>query len=147
MLIFLFTKTLPAQINYEFDFNKNWEWFDLYSSNPAISNQLIKNIQDLSKEWSIEEARHLFRNLVKLDSLNDILNLPQIIDTDSNVGKRTWKLAALKELKYFSEPETFRGLISAATTITKIKKYFCPDRKLFDNRKFYINRYCFSHIF
>lgn len=136
--IFLFTKTSTAQINYEFDFNKNWEWFDLYSSEPAISNQLIKSIQELSKEWSIEEARCLFRNLTKLDSLNEILNLPKIIDTDSNIGKRTWKFAAAKELKYFSEPETFRGLISAATTITKIKKYFFPERKLFDNRKFYI---------
>lgn len=136
--IFLFTKTIPSQINYEFDFGKNWEWFDLYSSNPAISNQLIKNIQDLSKEWSIDEARVLFRNLAKLDSLNEILNLPKIIDTDSNIGKRTWKFAVIKELKYFSEPETFRGIISAATTITRIKKYFNPDRKLFDNRKFYI---------
>ncbi|MFA5404383.1 MAG: hypothetical protein WC358_05575, partial [Ignavibacteria bacterium] len=104
LLILLNAKTVPAQINYEFDFNKNWEWFDLYSSSPAISNQLIKSIQDLSKEWSIEEARYLFRNLIKLDSINEILNLPKIIDTDSNVGKRTWKFAALKELKYFSEP-------------------------------------------
>ncbi len=137
-LALLLWKDAQGQINYEFDFDKNWEWFDLYSSEPAISNKLIKNIQDLSKEWSIDEARYLFRNLTKLDSINEILNLPQIIDTDSNIGKRTWKIAALKELKYFNEPETFRGLISAATVITKIKKYFCPDRKLFDNRKFYI---------
>lgn len=139
---FVFLILLPcsaySQINYEFDFNKNWEWFDLYSSDPAISNQLIKNIQDLSKEWSIEEARVLFRNLAKLDSINEILNLPKIIDTDSNIGKRTWKIIALKELKYFDEPETFRGLINAATTITKIKKYFFQNRKLFDNRKFYL---------
>lgn len=133
-----FAKAVSPQINYEFDFNKNWEWFDLYSSEPAISNQLIKTIQDISKEWSIEEGRCLFRNLTKLDSLNDILNLPKIIDTDSNSGKRSWKIVAAKELKYFNEPATFRGLISAALTITRIKKYFSPDRKLFDNRKFYI---------
>lgn len=130
--------TVYAQIHYEFDFNKNWEWFELYSCEPAISNKLIKTIQEISKEWSIEEGRFLFRQLAKLDSINEILNLPKVIDTDSNIGKRTWKFAALKELKYFGEPETFRGIISAAVTITKIKKYFCPDRKLFDNRKFYI---------
>jgi tetratricopeptide (TPR) repeat protein len=138
LFIFLFSKFSFAQINYEFDFNKNWEWFNLYSSEPAISNQLIKNIQDLSKEWSLEEARNLFRCLTKLDSLNRILDLPKIIDTDSNANKNNWKIIASSELKYFSEPETFRGLISTATTITKIKKRFFPDRKLFDNRKFYI---------
>ncbi len=138
VFLILLPRSAYSQINYEFDFNKNWEWFDLYSSDPAISNQLIKNIQDLSKEWSIEEARVLFRNLAKLDSINEVLNLPKIIDTDSNIGKRTWKIIALKELKYFDEPETFRGLINAATTITKIKKYFIQNRKLFDNRKFYL---------
>jgi tetratricopeptide (TPR) repeat protein len=125
-------------VNYEFDFNKNWEWYELYSCDAAVSNQLIKNIQELSKDWSIDEGRYLFRCLIKLDSLNEILNLPQVIDTDSNTGKKTWKIAAAKELKYFNEAGTFRGLITAAITITKIKKYFSPDRKLFDNRKFYI---------
>jgi len=138
LFIFLFSKFSFAQINYEFDFNKNWEWFDLYSSGPAISNQLIKNIQDLSKELSLEEARNLFRCLAKLDSLNRILDLPKIIDTDSNANKNSWKRIVARELKYFGEPETFRGLISTATTITKIKKGLFPDRKLFDNRNFYI---------
>ncbi len=138
IVLLLITKTSFSQINYEFDFNKNWEWFDLYSCEPAISNQLIKNIQDLSKEWSLEEARDLFRCLTKLDSLNDILNLPKIIDTDSNKNKQAWKTKFAYELKYFSEPETFRGLISTAMTITRIKKAIFPDRRLFGDRKFYI---------
>ena len=138
LFLFLFVKSSFAQNNYEFDFSKNWEWFDLYSSKPAISNQLIKTIQDLSKEWSIEEARNFFRHLIKLDSLNEILNLPQIIDTDSNINKNQWKLNTIKELKYFNEPKTFRGLISTATVVTKIRKNFFPDRKIFDSRKFYL---------
>jgi tetratricopeptide (TPR) repeat protein len=138
VLLLLITKTSFSQVNYEFDFNKNWEWFDLYSSNPAISNQLIYNIQDLSKEWSLEEARNLFRYLTKLDSLNEILNLPKIIDTDSSKFKQAWKNFTASELKYFSGPETFRGIISAATVITKIKKDIFPERRLFGDRKFYI---------
>jgi hypothetical protein len=122
--LFLFVNISSAQINYEFDFNKKWEWFDLYSSEPAISNQLIKPIQDISKEWSIEEARNLFKYLTNLDSLNEILNFPQVIDSDSNAGKNQWKYYAARELKYFNEPQTFRGLISAAAVITRIKKSF-----------------------
>jgi hypothetical protein len=138
ILLLILTKISYPQVNYEFDFNKNWEWFDLYSSNPAISNQLIKNIQDLSKEWSIEEARSLFRYLTKLDSLNELLNIQKIIDTDSNKNKQAWKNIFAGELKYFGEPETFRGIISAAMTITRIKKSIFPERRLFGDRKFYI---------
>jgi hypothetical protein len=135
---FLFVNISSAQINYEFDFNRKWEWFDLYSSEPAIANQLIKPIQEISNEWTIEEARNLFKYLTKLDSLNEILNFPQIIDTDSSAVKNLWKFYAARELKYFNEPQTFRGLISAASVITRIKKSFFPDRKIFANRDFYI---------
>jgi tetratricopeptide (TPR) repeat protein len=136
--LFLLAGSSSAQINYEFDFNKKWEWIDLYSSQPAIDNRLIKTIQQLSEDWTIEEARNLFKNLVKLDSLNEILNLPKIIDTDSAANKNIWKFYAARELKYFSEPQTFRGLISSAVTITKIKKSIFSERKLFANRNFYI---------
>lgn len=137
-ILFLFVNISSSQVNYEFDFNKKWEWFDLYSSAPAISNQLVKPIQEISKEWSIDEARNLFKYLTKLDSINEILNLQQVIDSDSNANKYQWKYNTARELKYFNEPQTFRGLISAATVITKIKKSFFPERKLFANRDFYI---------
>jgi hypothetical protein len=138
LFLLLLARPVFSQADYEFDFSKNWEWFDLYSCNPAISNGLIQNIKDLSKEWSIEEARNLFRYLTKLDSLNEVLNLPKIMDMDSNVNKNQWKLIVTDKLKYFGEPKTFRGLISTANTISKIKKNIFPDRKLFDSRKFYI---------
>ena len=138
LVIFFSALNLRAQINYEFDFNKKWEWFELYSSQPAISNQLIKTIQELSNEWSIEEGRNLFKYLTKLDSINEILNLPKVIDTDSNASKNIWKYYAANELKYFSEPETFRGLIMAAVVITKIKKDIFPERRIFSNKNFYI---------
>lgn len=137
-IIFLFAGTARPQINYEFDFSKKWEWFDLYSSEPAISNGLIKHIQALSEDWSLEEARSLFKCLIKLDSLNELQNLPKVIDTDSSASKKLWMYYASRELKYFSEPPTFRGLIIAAIVVTKIKKSIFPERRLFANRNFYI---------
>lgn len=138
IVLLFFSKASFPQINYEFDFNKNWEWYELSSCEPAISNKLVKNIQYLSNEWSMEEARNLFRYLTRLDSINEILNLPQVADLDSNRNKAVWKYIFSRELKYFNEPETFRGLISAATIITRIKKSFVPERKLFSDRKFYV---------
>ncbi|MBI5402850.1 MAG: tetratricopeptide repeat protein [Ignavibacteriae bacterium] len=136
--LFLLARISPAQINYEFDFNKKWEWFDLYSSEPAISNGLIKHIQALSEDWTVEEGRTLFRNLAKLDSLNELHNLQKVIDTDSNAGKNLWKHYTARELKYFNEPQTFRGIITAAIVVSKIRKSIFPDRKIFANRNFYI---------
>lgn len=138
LFVFFLARFSTAQINYEFDFNNKWEWFNLYSSEPAISNGLIKHIQALSEDWTIEEGRILFRNLTKLDSLNELHNLQKVIDTDSNVNKNLWKHYAARELKYFNELQTFRGLITAAIVITKIKKSIFSERKLFANRNFYI---------
>ncbi|TRZ65541.1 hypothetical protein D4R20_01945, partial [bacterium] len=40
---------------------------------------------------------------------------------------------------YFNEKETFKGLITTALKLMEIRKHFVPEKKLFDDRKFFLN--------
>ena len=138
VLLLFNSKLLLSQYKYDFDFNKNWEWLDLFISDATLSNSLLPAVRQLSEEYTIDEGRILFKTLVNLDSLNQIRLLPAISGLDPSKNKTFRRYIIEKELLHFNERDNFRGLIEAAQVVTKIRNNFSPNRRIFNDRKFYL---------
>jgi len=81
-LLFLFIADTFAQNRYNFDFEKDWDWVDLLIDDQSRLFQVQEQIKYLRDEFRIEEGRILFRELAKLDSLNQLRDLPEVINED-----------------------------------------------------------------
>lgn len=130
---------LQAQNKYGFDFEKDWYWADLLSYKSASSEVIQSSIKYLMNEYTIEEARLLFRELTKLDSLNEILRLPEIAKYDLGRNRSKWETKINKGLKGFDERNTFSGIITSATTLSVIRRPFLFSGKSFKNRDYNIS--------
>lgn len=128
-----------AQNKYGFDFEKDWLWADLLSYKSSSSEVITSSIKYLMNEYTIEEARLLFRQLIKLDSLNEILLLPEIARYDLERNKIRWETKISKGLKGFDERNTFAGIITSATTLSVIRRPFLFSGKSFKNRDYNIS--------
>ena len=128
-----------AQNKYGFDFEKDWYWVDLLSYKSASSEVMESSIKYLMNEYTIEEARLLFRELTKLDSLNEILLLPEIARYDLDRNKSKWETKISKGLKGFNERNTFAGIITSASTLSVIRRPFLFSGKSFKNRDYNIS--------
>jgi len=129
----------PAQNKYGFDFEKDWYWTDLLSYKSSSSEIMNSSIKYLMNEYTIEEARLLFRELTKLDSLNEILLLLEIARYDLERNKTKWETKISKGLKGFDERNTFAGIITSATTLSVIRRPFLFSGKSFKNRDYNIS--------
>ncbi|MGB9697197.1 MAG: DUF5700 domain-containing putative Zn-dependent protease [Ignavibacteria bacterium] len=127
-----------GQYRYDFNFDRNWEWNELYINNYISSHNLIDKVQALSKEFSQEEGWLVFRSLVNLDSLNQLRLLVNIADLEVVPSKYLWKSKMMKELKDFNEKENLSGLVEAATTVASLRRNFSEDKKLFRDNKFFL---------
>ena len=106
--------------------------------NATLSNMLLPAVKELSNDYTIDEGRILFRTLTHLDSLNQIKLLPAVSNLDPTKNKAFRKYNIEKELSYFNERDNFRGLIEAALVVTKMKKNLSPNRKIFNDRNFFL---------
>jgi|WetSurMetagenome_2_1015567.scaffolds.fasta_scaffold65275_1 hypothetical protein len=138
LLSFFVSQFVYSQNKFEFDFEKNWEWTDLLTYNATLSNDLLSAVKILVNEYSIDEARFLFRTLTHLDSLNQVKLLPGVSALDPTKNRSFRKYLIEKELNCFDKSDDFKGLIQTALVVTNIKKNFSPNRKIFNNRQFYL---------
>ena len=132
-------ETLKAQSKYGFNFEKDWEWFDLLFDDLSSSEAISSAVKLLMNEYTIEEARILFRELIKLDSLNDLKRLPEIVRFDLKRNQKKWDTKIRIVLKDFDERNTFAGLISSAVTLSVIRRPFLFGGKSFKNREYISN--------
>ncbi|HEY5533605.1 MAG TPA: DUF5700 domain-containing putative Zn-dependent protease [Ignavibacteria bacterium] len=120
IFLFAFPKTSFPQDKYGFDFDKNFEWYDLLlCDNTKISPLLTSYVRSLMDEFTIEDGRNFFRELTKLDSITEIKNISQIAALDSDTIPGNWKVLLDSSLVSFSEPDNFSGLINAAYLLSK----------------------------
>ncbi len=131
--------TLKAQSKYGFDFERDWEWVDLLFNDLSSSEAISSAVKLLMNEYTIEEARILFRELIKLDSLNDLKRLPEIVRLDLKRNQEKWDTKIRIGLKDFNERNTFAGLISSAVTLSVIRRPFLFGGKSFKNREYISN--------
>ena len=88
LLFVLFTSIHSfAQNKYNFDFEQNWEWIDLLLSEQCQMFGVSEQVKFLRDEQDINEGRKLFRELTKLDSLNQLRLLPDIIKSDLQINR------------------------------------------------------------
>lgn len=120
IFLFAFPKISFPQDKYGFDFDKNFEWYDLLlCDNTKISPVLTSYVRSLMDEFTIEDGRNFFRELTKLDSITEIKNISQIAALDSDTIPGNWKVLLDSSLASFSEPDNFSGLINAAYLLSK----------------------------
>jgi hypothetical protein len=125
-LIFFILSFFPSesisQDRYGFDFNKDFDWYDLILSDNVKNSELMKSyVKSLMDEFSIEDGRIFFRELVKLDSINEIKNLPAIIALDDIPDLTAWKSELDSTVQKFNEVNNFSGLINAAYVLSKLR--------------------------
>ena len=120
LFIMSFPRKSISQDKYDFDFSKNFDWYDLLLSDNVKNSELLKSyVKSLMEEFSIEDGRIFFRELAKLDSVNEIKNLPGITALDSNPELVTWSRELDSAVKNFNEVSNLPGLINAAYVLSK----------------------------
>ncbi len=106
---------------YNFDSYKNWEWNELIKR--ADKGKTIKDIEQIKKLLSINEARFIFSELSKLHRPEDIKGLSEIEKNQFNRGGGFYGIIPA----YFSNPDTiplpsdFDSIVKAALYFAKIR--------------------------
>jgi len=137
-LLFLFIADTFAQNRYNFDFEKDWDWVDLLIDDQSRLFQVQEQIKYLRDEFRIEEGRILFRELAKLDSLNQLRDLPEIINEDIAKNRRKFFDIYIPAVKDADFSETFGGIVRAAVLLANIRDNFGEEKKPFGDRKFIV---------
>ncbi len=137
-LLFLFIADTFAQNRYNFDFEKDWDWVDLLIDDQSRLFQVQEQIKYLRDEFRIEEGRILFRELAKLDSLNQLRDLPEVINEDIAKNRSRFFEIYLPAVKDADFSETFGGIVRAAVLLANIRDNFGEEKKPFGDRKFII---------
>ncbi|HWQ82096.1 MAG TPA: DUF5700 domain-containing putative Zn-dependent protease [Ignavibacteria bacterium] len=137
-LLFLFIADTFAQNRYNFDFEKDWDWVDLLIDDQSRLFQVQEQIKYLRDEFRIEEGRILFRELAKLDSLNQLRDLPEVINEDIAKNRRKFFEIYIPAVKDADFSETFGGIVRAAVLLANIRDNFGEEKKPFGDRKFIV---------
>lgn len=136
LLFFLFKpRNNFPQDKYDFDFNSNWKWEDLFEKAVLINPALIKSVEYLKNKASNEDARIIFKLLAQLDSLNDIKKLSVISEKVKHDYNNEFDSALIK-LDSLYIVEDFGGMVSAAMALTEIRTSFNNNLFIFNNRNY-----------
>jgi hypothetical protein len=127
-----------AQNKYNFDFEKDWDWVDLLIDEQSRLFNVQEQIKYLRDEFEIEEGRVLFRELAKLDSLNQLKLLPEVITEDIAKNRRKFFDIYIPAVKDIDFSETFGGLVRAAVLISQIRDNFNEEKKPFAKRNYIV---------
>lgn len=139
-IILFFNTELRSQDKYVFDFNEDWEWYDLMLSDWCQHSTILTSyVKTLKEEFTIEEGRMLFRNLAKLDSLNQIIDIITVPHLEADQFMMSWRTNLDTSLIHFNQYDTFDGILTAAYFLSKfhVKDYFTGN--YFKKRKYYEN--------
>jgi len=140
LIIFIPLSGSFSQDKYDFNFNDEWDWYDLKLNDKCINSTILQGyIKVLMEEFSIEDGRILFRELTKLDNLTDVKNMVFIPHLEDDPYQISWRANLDTNLAGFNEFNTFDGLITTAYKLSKfhIKDYFTGG--FFKKRRFYEN--------
>jgi tetratricopeptide (TPR) repeat protein len=125
-----------AQNKYNFDFEQNWEWIDLLLSEQCQMFGVSEQVKFLRDEQDINEGRKLFRELTKLDSLNQLRLLPDIIKSDLQINRALFTKLIIPVAESVDYSDNFGGIVRAAVKLTDLRNSFQEENKLFDKRDY-----------
>lgn len=139
VLIVLITAGLSfSQNRYNFDFQEKWEWVDLMIDNQCSLFGVIEQLKFLRDEYDINTGRLLFRELAKLDSLNQLNDFSKVIENDISVNRDYFR----KQFSLFTGninlADNFGGIVKAAVILTELRNSFNEENKLFADRTYLI---------
>jgi predicted negative regulator of RcsB-dependent stress response len=121
-LVLFLTLSLYSQDKYHFNLQGEWTWEDLESRAKAVAPETVPFVRYLQKEIAIDQARILFRELVRLPSLTNVLKLPELTQYEPERERKLWASRLEKGLTGFNGKDDFLGLISTAVGLTNIRK-------------------------
>jgi tetratricopeptide (TPR) repeat protein len=127
-----------AQNKYNFNFEQNWEWVDLMLSEQCEMFGVLEQVKYLRDEQNINDGRRLFRELAKLDSLNQLRLLPKIIETDLAVNRALFTKLITPVAETIDYSDNFGGIVRAAVKLTELRNSFQEENKLFENRDYLV---------
>ncbi|MFZ4589983.1 MAG: tetratricopeptide repeat protein [Ignavibacteria bacterium] len=137
-LVVLSSVTSFAQNKYNFNFEQNWEWVDLMLSEQCQMFGVLEQVKYLRDEQNINDGRRLFRELAKLDSLNQLRLLPKIIETDLAVNRNLFTKLITPVAETIDYSDNFGGIIRAAVKLTELRNSFQEENKLFESRDYLV---------
>ncbi|MCE1163939.1 MAG: tetratricopeptide repeat protein [Bacteroidetes bacterium] len=138
LMLILFSGLTKAQYKYNFDFGKDWDWVDLLIDEQSSLFGVQEQIKYLRDEFQIEEGRILFRELAKLDSLNQLRGLPEVINEDIVKNRRYFFSIYMPAVKDIDFGEHFGGIVRAAVFVAKIRDNFNEEKKPFQDRRYIV---------
>ena len=127
-----------AQNRYNFDFEKNWDWVDLMLSDQCQMFGVLEQVKYLRDEQNIKEGRKLFRELAKLDSLNQLQLLPEVIESDLLINRELFTKLITPVAESIDFSDNFGGIVRAAVKLTELRNSFQEENKLFDKRDYLV---------
>ncbi|GEM_PF-2522327 len=119
--------SLKAQPKYPFDFDSDWDWVHLMYGGYNITPGSFAILDNLYYELNIADARTIFRNLIRLESLYSINNIKYIAAGDSPVMKNLWTSrldSAFRDIRVHNDLD---GLITIANAVWQLKKVYSAD--------------------
>ena len=127
-----------AQNKYNYDFEQNWDWVDLMLSEQCTMFGVLEEVRYLRDEQNINEGRKLFRELSKLDSLNQLRLLPKVIESDLSINRKLFKGLITPVTESIDFSDNFGGIVRAAVRLTELRNSFQEENKLFDKRDYLV---------
>lgn len=138
LLVVLSSAYSFAQNKYNYDFEQNWEWVDLMLSEQCQMFGVLEQVKYLRDEVNLNEGRSLFRELAKLDSLNQIRLLPKIVESDLAINRSRFARLITPVVENVDFSDNFGGIVRAAVRLTELRNSFQEENKLFDKRDYFL---------
>jgi tetratricopeptide (TPR) repeat protein len=127
-----------AQNKYNYDFEQKWDWVDLMLSDQCQMFGVLEQVKYLRDEQNINQGRRLFRELSKLDSLNQLQLLPKIIESDLSVNQKRFAQLITPAVENVNLSDNFGGIVRAAVLLTQLRNSFQEENKPFDKRDYLV---------
>jgi len=110
-----------AKRKYGFDFDKDWEWDQLFAI--ANTKETIEDLQKLKEKLSIKNARFILYQLSRLTHPRDIITLGKIEKNQSEWGGGFYGIipSYFNNIDGIPQPNNFSNIIKTALYLTKVR--------------------------
>lgn len=133
IILFLILFMTHPDVNFsqeKYGLKDDWKWEDLMNKAVMVNPSLIKSIDKLKTEISIQDARYIVKALSELDSAGQLVSLFDYYEKDAeqnpSVTDTVVKKFSTTEYHYTDDTE---GLINSMNILTGLRNSFNPGKK------------------
>lgn len=120
--ILVYGNFLFSQEKYGFNFGKDWEWGEMMYGGYPITIEALRTLEQMRDDIPIQQGRYLFRNLIRLDNVNQIKLIADVALLDSPQKQQRWKEKLDSAFSNIDLPNNLSGLIASASLLVDIYK-------------------------